>query len=706
MLQRLGKVLANGLGLFALVLCAPMASAQTRQALIPMPREYHDAGMIHLERGLAIVCEPCDAADRFASNDLRAILSERGVRLVVAAPVKIRFLRADTRSAAAILSAHDLSWSREMDREGYAVVPDRGGLVIIGATPEGIFYGAQTVKQMLDPVEHSLRAATIRDWPALQIRGLSDDLSRGPVPILAFMKKQIRTFAAYKMNLYSPYFENTLQYASNPLIAATEGSLSVSEARELVAYAKDFHVEIAPEQEAFGHLHNVLKLEQYASLGETPHGQVLAPGQPGSLTLAKQMFAELASIFPGRYLHLGADETDELGKGQSNAEVAARGLGAVYLDSLQKIVTELEPLHRKLLFWGDVAMHDPQLVRALPADFKRATIAVPWEYNAHPEGFRKFIAPFTDAGIECWVAPGMNNWSRVYPNFNVALENIQGFTAAGQASGCTGQLNAVWNDDGEGLFNANWYGVLFGAASAWQAGTSPIPAFQGAYGRAFHGDTSGKIDQAQRELMAVHALLTEKYKRSDVSDSLFWVDPWSVDGQRFAPQLRPYLSELRIHAENALALIREARLARKLREPDALDAMELAARRIDFLGLKFQTSDEMAEIYDLAWKTHSGSGTGRAEAGRALDVLNSTNGKLQDMRDGYSSTRDLYETAWLKSYRPFWLRNHIDRYDMSVQLWLGRIDRMRSTQRQLAADRTLPTAAEMGIPAPWRTPRP
>ncbi len=65
-----------------------------------------------------------------------------------------------------------------------------------------------------------LHGANIRDWPAMKYRGLHDDLSRGPITTLDFEKRMIRTIAAYKINLYSPYFEHTQQYASNPLMAA------------------------------------------------------------------------------------------------------------------------------------------------------------------------------------------------------------------------------------------------------------------------------------------------------------------------------------------------------------------------------------------------------------------------------------------------------------------------------------------------------
>ena len=68
-------------------------------------------------------------------------------------------------------------------------------------------------------------------------------------------------------------------------------------------------------------------------------------------------------------------------------------------------------------------------------------------------------------------------------------------------------LNTVWNDDGEGIFDENWFGVLFGAAAGWQHGESSEAEFIASYGPGFHRDQTGKISQAQQALMAAHALL-------------------------------------------------------------------------------------------------------------------------------------------------------------------------------------------------------
>jgi len=162
------------------------------------------------------------------------------------------------------------------------------------------------------------------------------------------------------------------------------------------------------------------------------------------------------------------------------------------------------------------------------------------------------------------------------------------------------------------------------------------------------------------------------------------------------------IPQLRLHAERALTLVAEARAANpNLREIDALDVLELGARRMDLIGLKFQISDEIATSYAHAFALQtSKKKEDREDLSRELNSINAVNGKLQDLRNNYSLLRDLYEQAWLKSYRPYFLRNNLERYDYTIQMWLGRIDRMRVAQRQWVNSQTLPPASEIGIPAP------
>lgn len=703
------------------------AYAQSSIKLIPMPREVHASADQPLTSGVRIICDtPCSEEDHFAATDLATSLQERNIPSTSPTGFVIELTRLGAHPAA--------DFSAEMKPEGYVISASHNTLTVTAATAEGLFYGAQTVKQLIvgDGPRAILHTANIRDWPAMKYRGLDDDLSRGPVPTLDFQKKQIRTIAAYKINIYSPYFEHTQQYASNPLMAPPGGSISAADAAALVAYARPYHVTIVPEQEAFGHLHHNLTWEQYSPLAERPHGAVLAPGQPGSITFIKQMFTELAALYPGPFLHLGADETVDLGTGQTKADVDARGLGAVYLDFMQRIVTALQPLHRKLLFWGDIAQNSPDLLKQMPQSFKDATIAIPWTYNPEPHGFNRYLTPFTNAGFETWVAPGINNWSRVYPNNNMALLNIQGFIRDGQRLGSTGALNTIWNDDGEGLENMDWYGILFGAAASWQKGESSIPQFEDSYAQVFHGDLTGDLNEAQKEIMLAHELLKQQAKVGDGSDGLFWLDPMSKDGQAYADKIRPYTHELRLHAERALTLIAQARAAApappktftataapynpadaypstptSLREADAIDALELGARRMDFIGLKFQLADEIAEGYQRAYNMRDTTNRQqRIAVASELSDINGVNGRIADLRDTYSLLRDLYQQAWLRSNRPYALRPVLEHYDYTIGIWLARSDKIRSAQRQWTDSHTLPPAAELGIPAPSPTSTP
>lgn len=688
-----------------LALAAPLAvRAQAPTVpLIPQPREVTAGATVAIPAGVA-VAPAANADDRFALGELAAEMKSRGVPTGAASgsasALTVRIARFGTAAARRALAAGKLAFdTTTMRDEGYVLIVRGRAATVVAATAAGAFYGVQTLKQLVEGTgaRATVREAAIRDWPAMRWRGIHDDLSRGPVPTLDYQKKQIRIFAAYKLNVYSPYYEHTLAYASNPLGAPPGGAMTRDDVNKLVAYAKPYHVEIVPEQEAFGHLHHLLKYELYAPLAETPHGHVLSPEQPGSMQLIKQMFAEIDTIFPSRFVHLGADETFELGRGQTAARVQREGIGPVYLGFLKEIEAALRSPSdsargRRYLFWGDIARNHADLVRTLPKDL----IAVTWEYDPHPK-FDTLITPYTNAGLETWVAPGVNNWNRVFPDNGMALQNIQGFVRDGQRLGATGALNTSWDDDGEALFEQTWYGVLFGAAASWQQGESSIPAFQASYGRVFHGDTTGAIDRAQRDLIAAHALLDSAHV-GDASDYLFWLDPYSADGQRVLPRVRPVLHDLRILAESAMVLVDQAR-PNVTRERDALDALALGARKIDFIGMKFQFADEMAQMYASAEAADT-SRTGRANASHALGDIVGINGRMQDLRDGYSLIRDLYREAWLRENRPYWLQNVLARYDQATELWLDRMDRAAEARRVLGRDRHVPTGTAIGFPPP------
>ncbi len=678
------------------------SAAQVQLKLLPAPREAHLEQLAELPARIVVDVPGHNDEDEFAARDLEDALkriapSQDESRAAAARPAyRVALLRSDSAEAKAILERNQLTFDPAMESEGYILVIDAHEASIIGATGAGVFYGVQTFKQLLPlaGTPRVLPAGTVRDWPAMRYRGIDDDLSRGPFPTLDFEKHQIRVFASFKINIYSPYFENTLLYPDHPLAAPPGSSLTPEQARELVDYARQYHVTIVPEQEAFGHLHHVLKWEIYQDLAETPHGYVLAPGQPDTLPLIKDWFTQIAQEFPSPFIHIGADETFDLGAGRTKDAVQQQGYGPVYMGFLKQIHDELAPLNRRLLFWGDIGDANPDAVSGLPKDM----IAVPWNYHLS-SGFDNLIEPFAKNGIETWVAPGDANWNEVYPVEKTALWNIQGFISDGQRLGSTGALTTVWNDDGEGLFNMDWYGVLFGAVAAWQPGQSSIADYQDAYGQVFHLDASGKINAAEKELMAAEEAISDAAIHMN-SDELFWVDPWSPQGQVVSAKLLPTVHDLRVHAEQAMVLLDQARRQNPaLREPDALTAMDLGARRLDLIGLKFQLAQEIATAYTQA-AAQQHDVTQRSSTNNLLNEISSDNGRCQDLRDAYSAVKSEYSQVWLSENRPYWLNNVTVRYDLAIELWQKRAGQFDAAIRTWHSGQDLPSPASLGLPAP------
>jgi N-acetyl-beta-hexosaminidase len=138
-------------------------------------------------------------------------------------------------------------------------------------------------------------SVAISDWPALRYRGLSVDISRGPILTEARMEELIRTAAEFKLNILSFYMEHVFPYRHTPLLAPAGGEFPPDLAQRLSAYARRHHIELVPQQQTFGHLHHMLKFERYAELAEVLHGFVITPESAGTyewiLEVARQLTA-------------------------------------------------------------------------------------------------------------------------------------------------------------------------------------------------------------------------------------------------------------------------------------------------------------------------------------------------------------------------------------------------------------------------------
>jgi hypothetical protein len=124
--------------------------------------------------------------------------------------------------------------------------------------------------------------------------------------------------------------------------------------------------------------------------------------------------------------------------------------------------------------------------------------------------------------------------------------------------------------------------------------------------------------------------------------------------------------------------------------------MDLGARRLDLIGMKFELSREILDGYAEAAarprdKAHDG------ETRNILDEISSANGRCQDLRDAYSAVKDEYRQVWLSENRPYWLGNVTVRYDLAIQQWQQRGNHFMEAAFDFDNGKPLPPLSAFGL---------
>jgi hexosaminidase len=647
-----------------------ISNSEDRTAAETLEKEIHD------RTGMKLAIESVSAAPKTTGHISLGRLTDRGLR---------SYLESQGVKVGDDVGSHDL------DKQGYVIRATDSGVLVAGRAAQGLFYGVQTLRQLLRPEGPggkmlAMPALVIRDWPSMEWRGVSDDISRGPIPTVDYLKMQIRTLSEYKINLLGFNMEHVFDFQTQPLVSPQAAALTPAEIKELVEYASKYYITLLPEQQAFGHLHQFLKYEIYSDLAETPHGHVLTPTNPKTYDFIRQVYGEVVPLFPGPFFHIGSDETFELGLGQTKALAAQQGLGRVYLEHLQKVFEIMQPYHKQLMFWGDIAVKYPELLTILPKDM----IAVPWDYDPKPS-YENIITPYTNAGLRVVVAPGAGNWGVIWPNLESAFVNIRNFVRDGQKHQAIGALNTTWNDDGESLVDMAWPALVFGAAASWQPGESSIDDFKSSYDWAFYRNEGNTFAGVIENLDRAHTLLAG-VKLDKASHELFWSDPFSQAGANTAAEALPVTHDLRISVEHAAETLMRDRMNAHL-HAETLDDMLLAAWHLDTLGLKAQFTSEISRFY---WDAYQNQTDG-TRAQQDLDEIVDINGRLESLRDAITQLREMYAGGWAREDHPYWLENVLVRYDSLASEVQAKIVVVQAAQRQYWNTKTLPPPEQLGF---------
>jgi hexosaminidase len=232
-------------------------------------------------------------------------------------------------------------------KEGYFLKVSDKGIFITASKPNGLFYGMQTLKQLL-PVEATggqlkVPAVDIKDEPRFSWRGNMLDVGRHFFPV-SFIKKYLDILATYKINTFHMHLTDDqgwrLEIKKYPLLTEIShwreetvvgharesdeydgigygGFYTQDQAREIVRYATERYITVVPEIEMPGHA--TAALAAYPQLGCTGgpyevsktwgvHKDVFCAGKEETFEFLQNVLDEVLDIFPSEFIHIGGDE--------------------------------------------------------------------------------------------------------------------------------------------------------------------------------------------------------------------------------------------------------------------------------------------------------------------------------------------------------------------------------------------------------------
>ena len=263
------------------------------------------------------------------------------------------------RGGSIVLRLEDLE--ARLGKEGYLLDVAEDGILIRGAATAGLFYGIQTLRQLL-PAEiegpggtaatrvWTVPGVSIEDRPRFSWRGSLLDCSRHFFP-KEFVKRWIDILAMHKLNTLHWHLTDdqgwrieikkyprltevgawrvdredkhwNAREPQQPGEAATYGGFyTQDDIREIVAYAASRYVTVVPEIEMPGHAKGALTAYPEFSCtggpftvspgGYWPITDVFCPGNDGTFEFLENVLAEVVGLFPGPFVHVGGDEVDK-----------------------------------------------------------------------------------------------------------------------------------------------------------------------------------------------------------------------------------------------------------------------------------------------------------------------------------------------------------------------------------------------------------
>ena len=372
--------------------------------------------------------------------------------------------------------------ARRLRKEGYEIRVTPRSIEVVAGDSAGLLHGVMTLRQ-LSAGGKRIPCVTIRDWPALELRGVHYDL-KGLMPKFDALMQSLVELSRLKLNCILLEYEDKFPWSRESGLASAL-ALSERQLRRFLAEARARHVRVIPLVQSLGHAEMVLRHRKYARLREVRDNfYQYCPSNRGSVELIRRLIDEVAEFHPEEpFFHVGADEAWLLGT-CPRCERAARRVGknGLYLKHMVPVWQHVLSLGKRPITWDDMLRHFTlKELRQVPRD----VVLMYWLYNRFkPDVATNFphLPRYLEQGFDVLgasAAKGADGRFANLPNFDRRLRNVFAWAGVARRHGLTGVVSTAWSRYTYLLapcepFETAWLG-LAGSAEAYWTARPPTP---------------------------------------------------------------------------------------------------------------------------------------------------------------------------------------------------------------------------------------
>ena len=388
-----------------------------------------------------------------------------------------------------------LSQSEDLpvSEEGYKLVVKDRQITITSRGEAGLFYGCQTVGQLLEDAhdqEIDIPSCSITDYPDVPYRAVHFDI-KYHLDTDHYYYDVIDRLARIKVNAIIVEFEDKLKYKA-PKIGA-DNAMTVEEFAALSRYAHDRNIEISPLVQGLGHVSFILKHDEYKNLRDNPAiDWVFDPLNPETYKLLFSLYEDAIKATPnGKYLHVGGDEVRNFGNyalGQKYGKTPFE----IQMYWLNK-VCEFAGAHNRIpIFWDDMllkfsgligtteslSLSNEQIAKIWNDNqqrldqninlFPKNCVYMRWAYsNPQVLGNVKAMEWYKSHNLKVMGAPAAQNMSAMLPRDNSIFLPVKSFCRLAKYIKLDGLLCTLW-DDSSPHFETFWRGLYYYGSLSWK----------------------------------------------------------------------------------------------------------------------------------------------------------------------------------------------------------------------------------------------